>query len=190
MGGTNPHLDLKKLKGCADGTGEASLGMQLLSTDTDMFKIGVYVMDPSTHVVRHVASSFQTIEWLHQALGEASGFGESKRSMLLKDNYSKNQVLLHFCNDSTDIGVFSAFSLRLKPSVLHGNEEINRKVLAMSFGVHEFIEHSANVSSRNGGQNFVNPVCFTEAMGCVINYPLLNMTYSSERHRAPLSMLA
>lgn len=190
MGGTNPHLELQKLSGCADGTGESSLAMQLLRTDTDMFKIGVYVMDPLTNVVRHVASSFQTLEWLGQALAEASSFNGSKRSLLLKDNYSKNQVLLHFCNDATDTRALDAFSVRLRPSVLHENEEINHSVLAMSFGVHEFIEHSANVSSRNGGQNFVNPVCFTEAMGCVINYPLLNMTYSSERHRAPLAMLA
>lgn len=190
MGGTNPNLDYQMLKGCADGTGEATLSLPLLSTDTDMFKMGIYVKDPETHVCRHLASGFETLGWLRDALGEASSFAESKRSLLLKDNYSKNQVLLHFCNESTDVKAFGQFAERLNPSVLHKNEEINKKVLEMSFRVHNWIENSANVSSRNGGQNFVNPVCFTEAMGCVINYPLLNLTYSSERHRAPLPMLA
>ena len=190
MGGINPHIDIQRLKGSADGTGEASIVMKLQSTDSDMFKIGVYVFDDEIGIVRHLASGFETLAWLGDALDEASTFGESKRSLLLKDNYSKNQALLHFCNNSTDVKAFRVFSQRLGPSVLHSNEEINRKVLALSFGVHNWIEHSANVSSRNGGQNFVNPVCFTEAMGCVINYPLLNLTYTSDRHRAQLPMLA
>ena len=190
MGGNNPHIDIQRLKGSPDGTGEASVVMKLLSTDSDMFQMGVYVFDDEIGIVRHLASGFESLGWLGDALEEASSFGESKRSLLLKDNYSKNQALLHFCNDSTDVKAFKVLSQRLSPSVLHNNEEINRKVLALSFGVHNWIEHSANVSSRNGGQNFVNPVCFTEAMGCVINYPLLNLTYTSDRHRAPLPMLA
>ena len=190
MGGSNPKMDFKMLKGCADGTGEATLTVPILSTDTDFIKFGIYVFDPDTKVCRHLASGFETAQWVCEALGEASSFDRVKRSLLLKDNYSKNKVLLHLINDSTDVKAFGGFVQRLKPSVLHKNEEINKGVLEMSFGVHNWIEHCANVSSRNGGQNFVNPVCFTEAMGCVINYPLLNMTYSSERHRAPLPMLA
>lgn len=189
MGGANSHLSFHMLNGCSDGRGETTLTLSLQSTDTDMFKCGVYVLDPETNVCRHLASGFETLDWLSAALSEAKSFSESKRSLLLKDNYSKNQALLHFCNINTDVKVFNEFRQKLKPSVLHNNEDINKKVLEMSFGLHNWIEHSANVSSRNGGQNFVNPVCFTEAQGCVINYPLLNMTYSSERHRAPLRML-
>jgi hypothetical protein len=178
------------LKGCGDGRGETSLTLSLQSTDTDMFKCGVYVLDPDTNVCRHLASGFETLDWLSAALAEAKSFTESKRSLILKDNYSKNQALLHFCNSGSDLAAFNAFRQQLRASVLHNNADINKKVLEMSFGLHNWIEHSSNVSSRNGGQNFVNPVCFTEAQGCVINYPLLNMTYSSERHRAPLAMLS
>jgi hypothetical protein len=190
MGGANPHVDIQRLKGCADGTGEALMTLPVLKGDPDVFKIGVYVVDPDTHICRHLTSGFETVQWLHQSMSEASDFSQSKRSLLLKDNYSKNKVLFHFCNGATDLKEFGDYAKYLKISVLNRNEEINKKVLNMSFGLHNWIEHSSNVSSRNGGPSFVNPVCFTEAMGCVINYPLLNLTYSSDRHRAPLPMLA
>jgi hypothetical protein len=190
MGADNPNVDIKRLKSCPDGTGEAVMTLPVLKGDADMFKIGVYVVDPDTHICRHLTSGFETMEWLHLAMSEASDFSQAKRSLLLKDNYSKNKVLFHFCNSGTDVKAFGEYRKNLRLSVLHINEEINKKVLEMSFGVHNWIEHSSNVSSRNGGPSFVNPVCFTEAMGCVINYPLLNITYGSERHRAPLPMLA
>ena len=197
MGAQNPHMDFRMLKGGENGTGEASLTLHLRKNDVDTFKIGVYVWDPDQKKVRHLVSGFQTVDWLMEALSSAEHPDEATQSLILKDNYSQNQALLHFCIDKgadgqslTDLDALSLMAPCLSPSILHNNEEINKQVLEMTCGIHQLIEKCSNVSPINGGQCFVNSICFTQCMGCAINYPLLNMTYRSKRHRAPLSMLS
>lgn len=189
MGGDSPHLEFKLLTPHPDGSAEARISLPLQKTDVDVLKLGLYVHDPDTGMNRHICSGFQSLDWIKEGLA-AKDFDSATRSMVIKDNYTPNQALLHFCNDSTDLDSLCAILPHLRRSVLHDNSKINAKVMALTFGVHEFIEKAANVSPLNGGVNFVNSTCFTQCMGCAINYPLLDLTYSSERHRAPLSMLA
>jgi hypothetical protein len=190
MGGANPHMDFRRLEGRADGTGEAGMCVPLLSGDVDVLKLGLYVRDPATSMMRHVVSGFQSLSWLSEGLAEASDCDKATKSMVLKDNYTPNQALLRFGNDATDLSALAGLLPGLRASVLHDNAEINSKVTALSYGLHDFLEQVSNVSNANGGSNFVNSLAFTESMGCAINYPLLDRTYSSERHRAPLAMLA
>jgi len=190
MGGSNPHMDFQVLKGLSDGAGEASMSLRLQPGDVDTFKVGVYVRDASAKVMRHVASGFNTLSWLRDGLAGADSCDSAKQSLLLKDNYTPNQALLHFCSDSSDVPGLEALLPSLTPSALHRNDWLNSKVVALSYGLHDLIEELCNVSNLNGGASFVNSMCFTEAMGCAINYPLLDLTYSSKRHRAPLAMLA
>lgn len=189
MGGDSPHLDFKLLTPNPDGSAEAKMSLTLRKTDVDVIKLGLFVHDPDTGMNRHVLSGFQSLDWIQESLA-ARDFEYATQSMLVKDNYTQNQALLHFANDNTDLDSFRAILPHLKRSILHDNNKINEKVMALTFGVHEFIEKAANVSPLNGGVNFVNSTCFTQCAGCAINYPLLDLTYSSERHIAPLSMLA
>ena len=197
MGAKNPHMDFQMLKAGVNSTGEASLTLKIGKGDVDTFKIGVYVWDDEQKKARHLVSGFQTISWLRQALSSADHPDDATQSLILKDNYSQNQALLHFFIEKgsdgkslTDLGALARLENFLSQSVLHKNDEINKQVLEMTCGIHQLIEKCSNVSTINGGQCFVNSICFTQCMGCAINYPLLNMTYRSKRHRAPLSMLS
>jgi len=184
MGNDNPHMEFKMLEEDAHGTGTAKLSLPVLETDSDMFKIGVFVRAPDTCMMRHIVTGFQDVSWMGEALSVDS---VSKKGMVIKDNYSPNQALLQFSNNGTDLKALQA--LKLRPSILHANDAINKEVQNMTMGVHSLIESVSNVSNYNGGPNYVMSSCFTQAMGCAINYPLLNMTYSSKRHLTPLSAL-
>jgi len=191
MGGGNPHMDYQMLKGQQDGSGMASMKIPILKTDSDHLKFGIYIKDPDTKIMRHIASGFKSIFDVSSSIENVSHPDEATTSIFIKDNYSKNQALLHLSNDGTDLGAFKSFCAQhLQPSVLHENESINQKVIEMSFGLHNWIQSCSCVTNTNGGPNFVNSMCFTQCNGCAINYPLLNMVYSSEKHRAPLSLLA
>jgi len=161
-----------------------------LGSDYDALKLGVYIRDPDTKTMRHIASGFKDLTSLAHELEGVDDCSKAKDSLILKDNYSRNQTLIHLANNGTNLVALKEFCSKLKPSILKSNNEINKKVLQMTFGLHEWIEKSSCVSNMNGGPNFVNSMCFTESMGCAINYPLLDMTYSSSRHRAPLAMLS
>jgi hypothetical protein len=189
MGCDNPHMQFEMLKGSADGTGVASLSIPILAGDTDVFKVGCYIKDPDTHMNRHIASGFHSLAWLADAIDGVSSFDHAKTSLLLNDNYSKNKVVLHFTNNGTDISQLKALCQKLKPSALHHTDHLNEQVNAMANGVHNLIEHVSCVDTKNGGPNFVQSICYTQADGCAINYPLLNMTYDSPRHRTPSCML-
>ncbi len=190
MGGKNNDMQYQMLKGQADGTGETTLSVPILGSDYDALKLGVYIRDPDTKTMRHIASGFKPLLPLAHELEGVDDFGKATNSLVIKDNYSRNQTLIHIANNGTDLAAMKKFCGSLKPSVLHSNNEINKKVLQMTFGLHDWIEKSSCVSNMNGGPNFVNSMCFTESMGCAINYPLLDMTYDSSRHRAPLAMLS
>ena len=190
MGDDNPHIQFEMLKAGRDGTGSASLSVPVLAGDTDTFKIGCYIRDPKTKMMRHLASGFQGLDWLKTAIDGVSSFEQAKTSLLLKDNYSKNQVLFHFHNDGTDTAALQALLPKLRRSELRNNQKINQAVFDMATGVHHLIESISSVSNSNGGPNFINNLCFTQSMGCAINYPLLDMTYTSDRHLMPLSLLS
>ena len=189
MGADSPHLSFTRLKPLPDGSGEASVDLRISRGDPDVLKLGLYIHDPDTGVNRHVLSGFQSLDWIADSLKEAS-FDSAHQSMCIEDNYTPNKALLHFCNDSTDLDSLKALVPHMKRSVLHNNSQINSQVMALTFGVHDFIQRSSNVSPLNGGANFVKSNCFTQCMGCAINYPLLDMIYSSDKHLAPLGMLA
>jgi hypothetical protein len=189
MGADSPHLSFTRLKPLPDGSGEAAVDLRLSRCDVDVLKLGLFVHDPDTGVNRHVLSGFQSLSWIADSL-KATDFDSAHQSMSIEDNYTPNQALLHFCNDSTDLDSLRALVPHLKRSILHDNSQINAQVMALTFGVHDFIQRSSNVSPLNGGANFVKSTCFTQCMGCAINYPLLDMIYSSDKHLAPLSMLA
>lgn len=188
MGDTNPHMQFELLKGQSNGTGRASLSIPIQDNDTDMLKLGVFVKDPQTRMMRHISSGYQGLEWIGEAIDGVTRFTDAKMSLVLEDNYSKNRALLHFSNAGTDVRALKA--LKLRPSALRCNECINKDVANMTMGVHSLIENVSNVSTMNGGPNFVMSACYTQSGGCAINYPLLNMTYSSKRHLAPLSLLS
>ena len=156
MGGSNPHMDFQVLKGLSDGAGEASMSLRLQPGDVDTFKVGVYVRDASAKVMRHVASGFNTLSWLRDGLAGADSCDSAKQSLLLKDNYTPNQALLHFCSDSSDVPGLEALLPSLTPSALHRNDWLNSKVVALSYGLHDLIEELCNVSNLNGGASFVN----------------------------------
>jgi len=191
MGLRNPSMQFEMLAGQPDGTGAASLCIPILAgEDTDTLKLGCYIKDPDTGMNRHIASGFHTLSWLADAIDGVTNFDHAKTSLLLKDNYSKNQVLLHFKNEGTDPQQLRALCAELKPSALRLTDHLNSQVKAMSDGIHDMIEKVSCVDTRNGGPSFVQSICFTQAAGCAINYPLLNMTYDSPRHRTPLHMLS
>ena len=190
MGCDNPHMAFEMLRGCADGTGVASLSIPILAGDPDTFKIGGYLKDPDTHMNRHLASGFHTLTWLADAIEGVDSFEQAKTSLLLKDNYSKNQLLIHFTNNGTDVPQLRMLCQSLKPSALRQTDQLNAQVNAMASGLHNMIEKVCCIDTVNGGQNFVQSLCYTQAAGCTINYPLLSMTYDSPRHRTPLPMLS
>lgn len=186
MGHNNQAMDFKILEGQADGTGVAQLRLPIEQGDPSTFKLGVYLKDPKTRMMLHLASGCEKVGWLCDAM--APDFASARQAMTVEDNYSKNKALVHFANAGTDLGALR--QLPLQPSVLLKNEEINKTVMEMTKGVSNLIQSAASVSNLNGGPNFLASLCFTEATGCAINYPLLNMTYSSKRHLAPLSLLS
>lgn len=190
MGGANPHMEYQPLQSRIDGSGEASMALRLCEGDVDTFKLGVYVHDVKARSMRHVVSGYNTMEWLGDGLDGIDSCDLAKQSLSLRDNYTPNSALLHFCNDSTDMSALRDLCATLKPSALHKNDFINKRVVALSFGLHDCIEQMSSVVNMNGGPSFVNSACFTESTGCATNYPLLDLTYSSHRHRIPLAMLA
>lgn len=190
MGGDNPDMVFEMLKARADGTGEATISVPVLPCDTNTLKLGIFIRDPETQMQRHIASGFETLSNLAENIKGVNSCDAAKSSLLLKDNYSKNQVLLHFANIDTDITKLRSVCAQLKPSFMLKSNELNQTVGEMAQGLHNMIEKISSVSNLNGGPNFVNSICFTQSMGCAINYPLLNMTYDSTRHRTPLPMLS
>ena len=190
MGGDNPHMAFEMLKAMADGTGEATISVPILSGDANTLKLGVYIRDPVTEMQRHLASGFISLETLADNITGVSSCDHANASLLLKDNYSRNQVLLHFANGGTDTTKLKAASAQLKPSAMLQSPFLNKKVGEMTVGLHDMIEKISSVSNLNGGPNFAHSMCFTQSMGCAINYPLLNTTYDSTRHRTALPMLS
>jgi hypothetical protein len=190
MGGDNPHMAFEMLKSRPDGTGEAIISVPVLPGDTNTLKLGIYIRDPETQMQRHIASGFEIISTLADNVNGVTSCDAAKASLLLKDNYSKNQAILHFANFDTDIPRLKSVCAQLKPSFMLKSTVLNQKVGEMTLGLHKMIEKISSVSNLNGGPNFVNSMCFTQSMGCAINYPLLNMTYDSTRHRTPLPMLS
>ena len=127
MGNDNPHMQFEMLKGCPDGSGVASLSIPVLQGDTNALKIGVYIRDPKTRMMRHLASCFQTLSWFGDAIHSTHSISDAKASLLLKDNYSSNQVLLHFCDDGTDIPKMRRLSSALPESYLSRSEDSARR---------------------------------------------------------------
>lgn len=190
MGLQNPHMAFEMLKGQPDGTGVATLNIPILpGHDADTFKIGGYITDPDTKMNRHLASGFHTLGWLADAIDGVNSFDNAKTSLLLTDNYSANKILLHFANDGTDVPRLRKLCAQLKPSAMRRTDQLNAQVSAMAAGIHDMIEKVSCVDTKNGGPSFVQSICYTQSAGCAINYPLLNMTYDSERHRTPVPML-
>lgn len=190
MGGDNPHMAFEMLKARPDGTGEATISVPILSCDANTLKLGIYIRDPGTEMQRHLASGFIGLDSLAEHILGVTSCDHSHASLLLKDNYSKNQALFHFANAGTDIPLLKSVFCQLKPSFMLQSPTLNQKVDEMTQGLHTMIERISSVSNLNGGPNFAHSMCFTQSMGCAINYPLLNTTYDSTRHRAPLSMLS
>lgn len=190
MGGDNQHMAFEMLKAQADGTGEATLRVPILPGDANSLKLGIYIRDPATEMQRHLASGFISLETLVDNITGVSCCSDAKASLILKDNYSRNQVLLHFANANTDISRLKTIVPQLKPSAMLQSPFLNKKVDEMTQGLHAMIEKISSVSNLNGGPNFAHSTCFTQSMGCAINYPLLNTTYDSTRHRTPLPVLS
>jgi hypothetical protein len=190
MGGDNPHMAFEMLKACPDGTGETTIRVPILPCDSNSLKLGIYIRDPMTEMQRHIVSGFIAIDSLVEHISGVDSCDDSKASLLLKDNYSRNQVLLHFADAGTDIPRLKSVCGQLRPSAMLQSPFLNKKVEEMTQGLHTMIEKISSVSNLNGGPNFAHSTCFTQSMGCAINYPLLNTTYDSTRHRTPLSMLS
>ena len=189
MGNDNPHMAFEMLLARPDGTGEAVLSLPILPDDTNTLKLGVFIREPKTGMQRHLASSFISLSKLADDIMGVTSCDAATSSLLLKDNYSSNQVLLHFSNNATDIPALKSICARLKPSSMLKSPFLNQKVGEMTLGLHTMIEKMSSVSNLNGGPNFAHSMCYTQSMGCAINYPLLNTTYDSTRHRTPLPML-
>ena len=68
MGDTNPHMQFELLKGQTNGTGRAKLSVPILPADTDTLKLGVFVKDPETRMMRHISSGFQGLDWVGEAI--------------------------------------------------------------------------------------------------------------------------
>jgi hypothetical protein len=115
MGGDNPHMAFEMLRARPDGTGEASLSVPILPGDANSLKLGVYIRDPDTQMQRHLASGFLSLDSLVEHISGVTSCDASKASLLLKDNYSRNQVLLHFANISTDIPRLTSVCSQLRP---------------------------------------------------------------------------
>lgn len=187
MGRDNPHMAYEMLRQCAGGEGEAVLHLPILPGDTDTLKLGVYIHDPSTFKQRHLASGFICIRRLLEGMMDPRS---AKACVLVKDNYSKNQALVHCFNAGTDVSALKSLLPVLLPSAMRRSDELNRKVVDMSQGLQDMLNKITRISNLNGGPNFVNTLCFGQSTNCAINYPLLSMTYDSPRHRTKLSMLA
>lgn len=189
MGLDNPHMAFEMLKE-RNGAGEATLSVPILPGDANTLKLGIYLRDPATNMQRHYASKFITLEQLAEGIEGVHSLDEAKTMITLKDNYSSNKAVLSFANGGTDTRKLRSVLAQLQPSAMLKTPELNQKVQEMSLGIHNLIQASAKVTNTNGGQNFVNSTCFTQSMDCAINYPLLNMTYDSPRHRTPLPVLS
>ena len=190
MGLDNLHMSFEMLKGRPDGTGEATISVPILQGDPNTLKLGISIRDPKTNMQQHLASSFVELSKLADGIEGVSCCDAAKFSLSIKDNYSQNKVLLHFSNAGTDLLQLRSAIGQLRPSAMLKSAELNQKVGEMTNGIHNMIESLCKVSNANGGPNFANSMCFTQSMGCTINYPLLNMTYDSARHRTPLPVLS
>jgi hypothetical protein len=189
MGMDNPHMAFEMLKE-KGGAGQASLSIPILPGDPNTLKLGIFIRDPKTCMQRHFASSFVGLLKLADSIEGITDCSKSNSIMTIKDNYSPNKAVLKFANNGTDLAKFKSICAQLQPSAMLKTLELNQKVMEMTEGLHNLIQATAQVSNNNGGQNFVNSMCFTQSMGCAINYPLLNMTYDSTRHRTPLPVLS
>lgn len=190
MGLDNQHMSFEMLKARADGTGEATISLPILPGDTNTVKLGVYIRDPKTNMQRHLVSSFIELSKLADSIEGVSNCDAARSGLSVSDNYSQNKVYLQFANEGTDVPHLRSVFGQLKPSAMLKSKELNQKVGEMTTGIHNMIESLCQVSNANGGPNFANSMCFTQSMGCAINYPLLNMTYDSTRHRTPLPVLS
>jgi hypothetical protein len=86
---------------------------------------------------RHLASSFISITKLLEDINGVTNCVLAKASLILNDNYSKNQVLLHFANIDSNLEALKA--LKLKPSFMLKSPILNQKVQAMTTGLHALI---------------------------------------------------
>lgn len=189
MGNDNPHMAFEMLKE-KSGAGEATISVPIMPGDSNTLKLGFFIRDPGTNMQRHLASSFVDLPSLAKGIEGVSSLDKAGFSVTVKDNYSSNKVFAQFANAGTDVARLKSVLDQLKPSAMMKTPELNQKVQDMTEGIHKLIQASATVTNSNGGPNFVNSMCFTQSMGCAINYPLLNMTYDSARHRTPLPVLS
>ncbi len=89
---------------------------------------------------RHLASGFISLEKLEKNIDGPPSDGvtccdHAKASLLLKDNYSSNKVLLHFANCETDIPKLREAYQHLKPSAMLKSPVLNQKVGEMTAGL-------------------------------------------------------
>jgi hypothetical protein len=187
MGLHSPHMELQMLRETAHGCAECQMQLPILGSDVDTVKFGVYVFDDETNTTRHVCSNYVGMKKLCDAVEGVGDFDDCKFSLSMKDNYTKNNAILHFCNDGSDLRALR--SLSLQTSIMWKNEELNSVVRGMINGLHTLIEEKAVVTAANGGPGFLNSECYGQCQGCLLNYPLLGMIYSSENHTMPLPLL-
>ncbi|MFN9910196.1 MAG: hypothetical protein ACK56F_29470, partial [bacterium] len=62
MGGSNENMEYHMLKGHEDGSGIASVSVPIFDTDIDHLKLGLYIRDPETKIIRHILSGYKSLK--------------------------------------------------------------------------------------------------------------------------------
>lgn len=143
--------------------------------DVDTIKLAVSFNIATPKGTRNcaLASNFIAVDrllGLLEAGGGGSDFGCGDGCLRMRDNYTKNAVLLRFRNLSTSLP--AARRLRLRPSSLHQLDRAGGAVVAMGEAVKQALADFA-VSPLNAGVQFMDAFTYWHMERGLTNYAVL-----------------
>ena len=187
IGGVNEDASIEKVH----PDGASTVKLDLNDGDVDTIKLEYDFVTPTTNGDRlhHLCSSFIPVKSLLEHLDgkdpkqcymkgnfteEDHPSGANQKQCYMKSNFTKDAVLMTFKNISTDVEAIKA--LKLRPSTLLKQEEINKAVFSMGTTIKQKLL-TCDVNNVNAGPQFVDGFTFLPMQGVLTNYGLMGFTF-------------
>lgn len=151
--------------------GSTVVKLDLNDGDVNTVKLEYNFVTPTTSGDRlhHLCSSFIPVADLMDHLE-----GKNTNKCFMKNNFSKDAALMTFKNISTDVKEIR--SLKLRPSALLQQEELNKAVFSMGTTLKQKLV-SCDVNNINAGPQFIEGLTFLPMQGVLTNYGLMGFTF-------------
>ena len=189
VGGGNVDFCVEQI----DASGVARVRLTVFEKDVDTVKFSVSfnIVAPKGQRNCHLASSALPVEDLGAVLrsGPSAGpkggavFSDAQRCFSMRDNFTKNTVVLRFQNIDTNCDAL--LSLPLRESALRSLCVTNAAVMGLGKKLQSTIARYA-VSPLNAGPQYMEAFSYLQLQSCLIHYSIIG--YAFDRLTSPVQL--